>query len=149
MLRHRLKPAVPRHWLLVLAGLVWTMVGLGLGRLALGWLADMQLPWSVVLGLAGLLLGLLIHRFNFSRVARKNIERICRSSERPCLFSFQAWHSWLLVALMIAMGLALRHSPLPRPVLAVLYAAIGTALFAGSLQYYHRLCHFWGSGPEK
>jgi len=139
MLGQRLKPAVPRSWLLVLAGLVWTVVGLGLGRLALGWLSDVELPWSVILGLCGLSLGLLIHRFNFSRVARKNIERICHSSERPCLFSFQAWHSWLLVSLMIALGVALRHSPLPRPVLAVLYAAIGTALFAGSLQYYHRL----------
>jgi hypothetical protein len=149
MLRHRLKPAVPRRWLLALAGLVWTAVGLGLGRLALGWLADVQWPWSVLLVLSGLFLGLLIHRFNFSRVARKNIERICRSNERPCLFSFQAWHSWLLVALMIALGVILRHSPLPRPVLAVLYAAIGTALFAGSLQYYHRLCRFSGPGPEK
>lgn len=139
MLRHRLKPSVPRHWLLALAGLVWTIVGLALGRLALGWLTDVQQPWSVLLGICGLLLGLLIHRFNFSRVARKNIERICRSSERPCLFSFQAWHSWLLVALMIALGVTLRHSPLPRPVLAVIYSAIGTALLAGSLQYYRRL----------
>lgn len=53
--------------------------------------------------------------------------------------------NWLLVSLMIALGVALRHSPLPRPVLAVLYAAIGTALFAGSLQYYHRL---WRSGHD-
>jgi hypothetical protein len=146
MLRPRFKPAVPRRWLLALAGLVWTVVSLGLGRLALGWLAVVPLPWSVLLGLCGLFLGLLIHRFNFSRVARKNIERICRSSERPCLFSFQAWHSWLLVALMIALGVTLRHSPLPRPILAVLYAAIGTALFAGSLQYYRRL---WLSRHDK
>ena len=145
MLRYKFKPAVPRRWLLALAGLVWTVVGLGLGRMALGWLIVVQLPWSVILGLAGLLLGLLIHRYNFSRVARKNIERICRSSERPCLFSFQAWYSWILVALMIALGVTLRHSPLPRPVLAVLYAAIGIALFTGSLQYY---CRLWRSGHD-
>ena len=114
--------------------------------MALGWLADVPLPWSVLLGLCGLILGLLIHRINFSRVARRNIERICLSSERPCLFSFQAWHSWLLVALMIALGVTLRHSPLPRSVLAVMYAAIGTALFSGSLQYYR---HLWFSGHDK
>ena len=136
MLGQRLKPSVPRCWLLMLAGLVWSSVGLGLWSLALHWLADVSPPWSVALGLAGLLMGLVIHRFGFSRIVRRNIERISHSAERPCLFSFQAWHSWLLVALMIAMGITLRHSPLPRPVLAEVYSAIGTALASGSLQYY-------------
>jgi hypothetical protein len=140
-MRQRLKPAVPKRWLLGLAGLVWTGVGVGLDRLALIWLTDVRLAQAVLCGLTGLALGLAIHRWKFSRVAGKNIERICAGGDRPCLFSFQAWQSWLLVGLMIAMGAALRHSALPRPLLAVLYAAIGTALIAGSLQYYHRLLH--------
>ena len=138
MLRHKLKPAVPRRWLLVLAGLVWTVVGVGLGRMALVWLAEEKTSPSLLLGLSGLALGLVIHRFKFSRLARMNIERICRSGERPCIFAFQAWYTYPLIGLMIAFGIFLRHSSIPHSVLAVLYTAIGTALFAGSLQYYHR-----------
>jgi hypothetical protein len=139
MLRHKLKPAVPRRLLLVLAGLVWTAVGLGLGRMALVWLAEEEMPLSLLLGLTGLGLGLLIHHFKFSRLARMNIERICRSGEHPCVFAFQAWYTYPLVGLMIAFGIFLRHSSIPHPILAVIYTAIGTALFAGSLPYYHRL----------
>jgi len=142
-LRHRLKPGVPRDWLLGLAGLVWTGVGLGLGRMALVWLAEEELTHALLLGGAGLVLGLVIHRFKFSRLARLNIERICRSGERPCVFAFQAWYTYPLIGLMIAVGIFLRHSTIPHSILAVIYTAIGTALIAGSLQYYHRLhrCH--------
>ncbi len=139
MLRHKLKPAVPQRWLLILAGLVWTVVGVGLGRMALVWLAEEKISLSLLLGLCGLALGLVIYRFKFSRLARMNIERICRSGERPCIFAFQAWYTYPLIGLMIAFGIFLRHSSIPHSVLAVLYTAIGTALFAGSLQYYHRL----------
>jgi len=138
MLKHKLKPAVPKRWLLVLAGLVWTAVGLGLGRMALVWLAEVKTTLALLLGLAGLALGLVLYRFKFSRLVRMNIERICRSSERPCIFSFQAWYTYPLIGLMIAFGIFLRHSAMPHTVLAVLYTAIGTGLFAGSLQYYHR-----------
>ena len=55
------------------------------------------------------------------------------------MFSFQAWKSYLLVAFMIALGITLRHSALPRPILAGVYLAIGGALFLSSLRYYRLL----------
>ena len=40
---------------------------------------------------------------------------------------------------MMAGGMMLRHSPIPRPYLAVVYAAIGAALLQASINYYIRL----------
>lgn len=138
MLQQRLKPAVPRRWLLGLAGLVWIAVGLGLGRMALAWLSEVETRPALLLGLAGLALGLGLYRFKFSRLVRLNAERISRSSEHPCVFAFQAWYTYPLIGFMIALGVFLRHSHIPHSVLAVLYTAIGTGLVAGSLQYFHR-----------
>ena len=45
------------------------------------------------------------------------------------------WRSYLLIPFMIILGVILRHSPVPRLYLAVLYLAIGTALFLSSLRY--------------
>ena len=53
-----------------------------------------------------------------------------------CLFAFQAWKSYLLVALMILIGFGLRHSALPKPFLAVVYLTIGAALIFAGGQYF-------------
>jgi hypothetical protein len=40
---------------------------------------------------------------------------------------------------MIALGVTLRHSAVPRPELAVVYLAIGGALLLASFSYYNNL----------
>jgi hypothetical protein len=77
----------------------------------------------------------------FARMAEKNIQRIEDLPSRPCLFAFQSWTSYPLVAFMISLGLALRASPLPKPLLAGLYLAIGGGLFLASLRYFSFLLH--------
>ena len=72
----------------------------------------------------------------FLKVAQDNIARIWDSPDRACLFSFQAWRGYLIIAVMIPLGLLLRNSPLPKPYLAVLYTAIGGGLFLASFHYY-------------
>jgi hypothetical protein len=132
----RWKPAVPRHWLLVIAGLMWSAVGVMLCLFAASWLSVVGWVEAAGLGAAGVLLGLLIYRMGFHRIVRKNIDRIEHAAERPCLFSFQAWKSYLIVIAMIVMGAFLRHSMIPKPFLAVLYETMGLALFLASLHYY-------------
>ena len=131
----RLKPGAPKAVLHLMAGLMWSGVGIMLGRLAVGWL--WLLPW---LGrwpylLAGITAAGVIQIF-FSRLAAKNISRVERLDAKPCLFAFQAWTSYPLVLFMISLGLFLRNSPLPKPLLAVLYIGIGGGLFLSSLNYY-------------
>ena len=48
-----LKPAVSKTWLIVLAGLMWSVVGLMLCRLAYHWLAVIQGGWIAPLELLG------------------------------------------------------------------------------------------------
>jgi hypothetical protein len=136
MVPAKLKPAVSRYWLITLAGLLWSAVGLMLCRLAYLWLT--AVPWggALFLGISGIVLALIVHRFGFSRIAVKNIDRIRQFSEKGCLFAFQAWKSYLIIVIMVALGLLLRHSPLPKQYLAVVYLAVGGALFLASFHYY-------------
>ncbi len=54
---------------------------------------------------------------------------------KRCVFAFQSWKSYLIVVIMIAMGIGLRHSPIPKPYLSVLYIGIGLALILSSFRY--------------
>ncbi len=136
---NRFNPVVPRSGLLLLAGLMWSGVGLMLCSYAYGWLtAELSLTSALLAGL-GLALAAAAGRFAFIGLARKNIARILQYEEKVCLFAFQAWKSYLIIVFMVALGLALRASPLPKPYLAVVYTAIGGALLLASLNYYAHL----------
>jgi hypothetical protein len=131
-----LKPGVSKTWLIAVAGLMWSSVGLMLCRLAYHWMAVNRWRWVVPLELLGIVLALMAHQFCFSRIARKNITRLSLLTEKTCIFAFQRWRNYLLIGLMIALGIALRNLPIPRPYLAVLYTTIGGALLLASFQYY-------------
>lgn len=139
MLLARLKPAVSEKWLLALAGATWTMIGMMLCRLSFGWLE--LVPWRVALahGLIGIALACILFRFGFIYVAQKNIKRICLSNGKRCIFAFQAWRSYLLISVMIALGIFLRNSPIPKHYLSILYTTIGGALLISSFRYYFSL----------
>jgi len=132
----RLKPGVSKNWLMGLAGLMWSVAGLMLCRLAYRWLAVIDLKKLVPLELLGIALALMAHQFCFSRIAHKNIARLSRLTEKTCVFAFQRWKSYLLVGVMITVGIVVRHLPIPNTYLAILYTTIGGALFLASLQYY-------------
>ncbi len=131
-----LRPAASKPWLIALAGLMWSVVGLMLCRLAYHWLAVIRWRGAVPLELIGIVLALTAHKLCFSKIARKNITRLSLLREKTCIFAFQRWKSYLLIGLMITLGIALRNLPVPRPYLAVLYTTIGGALFLASFQYY-------------
>ena len=76
--------------------------------------------------------------FGFSKLAKKNSKRIAGMPvEKPCIFAFQEWHSYPLVLFMIALGLTLRKfTPIPKPLLGILYVGIGGGLGSASFHYY-------------
>jgi len=131
-----LRPAVPKSWLIALAGLMWSVVGLMLCRLAYHWLAVIRWKGVVPLELLGTALALTAHQLCFSKIARKNIARLSLLREKTCIFAFQRWKSYFLIGLMITIGIVLRNLPIPAPCLAILYTTIGGGLFLASLQYY-------------
>ncbi len=131
------EPAAKRKTLAVTAGIVWLTVGVALTLMAVFWLAASQSRPYLLVG-AAVVVGLLVGRYGFSRLAKKNITRIRDLSphkERVCIFAFQAVESYLLVVVMMAAGYVLRHLPIPHTYVAGVYLVIGTALFRSGLEY--------------
>ena len=135
----KLKPAVSKYWLMTLAGLMWSVVGIMLCRMAFIWLKAVPVRWSLSLGSLGLISALAAYRFGFSKIALNNIFRLCLLPDKTCIFAFQAWKSYLIIIFMVALGLTLRHSPFPKHFLAVIYETIGGALFFSSFHFYGRI----------
>ena len=134
----KLTPTLPKRGLQLMAGLMWAAVGLMLARFAWQWL-KLSSGWSAAVSLlSGLLLAILINWLGFSRLARANIARIeAYLKQRVCLFAFQKWSTYPLIAVMISTGIYLRkYSPFPKLLLAVLYLGIGGSLFLASRHYF-------------
>jgi hypothetical protein len=134
----RLKPGVGKIWLYLLAGGMWSAVGVMLVRLGVSWLIPLERIPAILIALAGFILALPIYRLGFLRFAMNNIKRIAEvTSEKVCIFAFQAWTSYPLVIFMISLGVFLRlYSPFPKPFLAMMYIGIGLGLFLASFHYH-------------
>ena len=142
----RYNPAVSKYWLLGLAGAMWAGVGIMLCLLAYGWLTHPVTRVTLICAALGVGIALAANRFGFTRLAHKNIKRILRLPARACVFSFQAWSGYLIIAFMMTLGIVLRHSPLPKAYLAVVYVAVGGALLQASLNYFARLARVIAQG---
>jgi len=140
-LLNKLNPEVQKGWLYLLAGVMWSGVGIWLCYLAYGWLHPVSRMLAYGMGSVGAILALTIYVFGFSAFARRNIQRIDRCpKERVCIFAFQSWTSYPLVVFMISLGIFLRkYSPIPKPYLAAMYIGIGGSLFLASFLYYRTL----------
>jgi hypothetical protein len=132
-------PAVPRYWLLLFAGLLWSGVGTGLCIAACYWLSHVDWPKSAVSAAIGIVSGIFAYRFGFSTIAKQNIRRITQQPERVCVFAFQAWRSYLLIIIMLLLGFELRQSHLSRLLLSIVYLTVGIGLALSSSLYYEEL----------
>ncbi|HDL04290.1 MAG TPA: hypothetical protein ENH25_09185 [candidate division Zixibacteria bacterium] len=134
-------PAANRKVLVFLAGIVWSLVGLGLILAAVNWLTSAKgdVVYAVT---AGIIIGGAIYYFGFSRLAAVNLTRIYTQApgkDKVCIFAFQNKRSYYIVIIMILMGYTLRHLPIDKIYLSPVYLAIGLGLFLASLRYYRRL----------
>jgi hypothetical protein len=130
---------VDRHWLFAIGGALWTAVGILLLSYAVAWLAPVNVPLELALGGLGIVLAFVAARFIFRGIASKNIRRIDAGPERASVFAFQPWTSYVVMFSMMALGIVLRRSGVPKPALAVVYAGIGGALMLGGGLYHRRL----------
>ena len=46
------------------------------------------------------------------------------------------WKSYLIVPVMVSMGIFLRHSPVPKEYLSIIYTGIGLGLFLSGTHYF-------------
>lgn len=136
----KLKPAVNRKWLIVISGLMWSGVGIFLNILAYNWLKSFNNNQILISIIIGIFLGLIIARFGFGNIANKNVNRILAYPKHACIFAFQEWRSYILIAVMMSMGIFLRTTGLiPKFILVPIYIGIGTALFLASFKYYRNI----------
>jgi hypothetical protein len=126
------RPRAGRHAQLLMAELIWCLVGTGLLTLGLYWvlhhfgLAGLEfVAPAVALGVAKALLVL-------DRVARRTVARIQARDDDSFAFGFFSGRSWLLIGGMMLLGQLLRLSPIPRYDLGLLYVAVGVALLTSS-----------------
>jgi hypothetical protein len=132
----RYNPTTDRHGLVRVAAATWCCAGLIVLSLGAGWLIERGGPVALLLATAGLPFGFAVHHFGLSRIVRRNVARIRARPERSCVFGFQPWRSYLLIAIMITMGITLRQTAIPKPWLAVPYTGMGLALLLSAVRYW-------------
>jgi hypothetical protein len=130
------KPSVPRRWLFLIAGSLWSIAGLILIERAYEWLNDFETEQLLLILLLGAALASLFFFTIFIKVARKNINRLFSLPESVCIFAFTAWKGYFLIAFMVTAGIIVRNSSFPKHYLAVLYVAMGGALLMGSFMFH-------------
>ena len=132
----KLHPAVPRHWLFAIAGMIWTAAGLLLCIRAIAWIAQFAFITGVTLETVSLLLAIVGYVYVFSKIVRKNIARIHTLPDRVCAFAFTAWRGYIMIGLMVTVGLTLRNSSIPKFYLSIPYTAMGGMLLIGSRKFF-------------
>lgn len=130
------KPKVSREVLILLAGMVWLSVGIMLLSRAYGWWQQYSGSLFVFFVLISLILGSVKGYYIMTRVVRKNILRIHQLSTRNFVLAFITLRTYLLILVMMILGIVVRHAPVPKIYLAIVYLAVGIAMLVSSPPYF-------------
>ena len=133
------KPAAPQRLHLLLAALMWSVVGTLLLVFGMFWVVRDGTPYGVLLVALAFAAGAAKARWILNRTAGRTVDRIRARGDGKCLGGFLSLRSWLFVAVMIGAGKWLRTGALPRMIVGLIYVAVGTALLLAS----RRLWRAW------
>ena len=128
----RYKPAAAVRAHLLLAGLMWAVVGVALVGFGGRWLWQLPTPAAPWLAMLAVAIGIFKSRFVLDSAARRIVDRILERGDGRCLGGFLSLRSWALVVVMAGGGRLLRGSHVARGLLGFLYVAVGTALLLSS-----------------
>ena len=126
------KPAAAAQVHLMLAWVMWAVVGTVLVGFGSRWLWQSPTPAAPWLAGLALAIGAFKARFILDGVAKKIVDRIRERGDGRCLGGFLSLRSWAFVAAMAGGGRILRGSHVARGPLGLLYIAVGTALLLSS-----------------
>jgi hypothetical protein len=140
------KPSASRRSHVVLAGLMWTVVGTYLAARGsiylLGNLRPAGFGWLILSCVLGLLKGF----FALDKAAKRIVARIYLRQGMNCIGGFLSVRSWGMVMLMILLGRFLRWSHVPALMVSCLYVTVGIALIFSSRLFWGR---WLGEAPTK
>ena len=132
---NKCKPSAKKPYLLIIAGVMWFSVGVMLNTYAYKWLSDYN-GNSYVFAIISIVSAFIIYYYGFTKIVSKNISRITKLKDNPCIFSFMSWKGYVMVAVMMKMGNLARTSSFPKQYLSVIYIIMGFALIFSSFHYF-------------
>lgn len=132
-----IKPGVPKRYLLLVAGLVWSMAGFMLFFRGMNFVLVYS-NYQVIRLLIALIFGVSFYWVMFAKISLKHINRIeAIDVAKPCIFSFFNFRSYLLTAIMISMGITLRKLNLVNlHILYTFYIGMGIPLLISAFRFY-------------
>jgi len=130
------KPAVNKTILILIAGIVWMLVGLMLSRLAIVWWQSYTGSFLILFIFIGLVLGVVKGYYIFTRVVNTNIQRIAQLNRVNFILAFISVKTYLLIIGMMILGILLRNSIIPKQYLAIIYLGVGLAMIISSYPYF-------------
>ncbi len=127
---------VPKNHLMLIAGLVWCAAGAMVCLIGLP-LEFGLAPSNLLLIPLAAVIFLAFYFLVFSRLVRKHTGRIrARSEDRLPFWHFFNASSWVVMAVMMGGGMALRLSHvMPDSMIAFFYSGLGAALFLCGLRF--------------
>ncbi len=131
------KPATSARYHLLLAALMWTIVGAVLLLCGARWVLAAPTAYSWALLAVAVLAGVCKARFVLGRAARRLIGRIDARGDGRCIGGFLSVRTWALVAAMALAGRMLRGGA-PRVLVGLVYVAVGTALLLAGRHIWYR-----------
>ena len=126
------KPVASSRMQLWLAGTMWSCVGTGLFSVGTYWLLKNGEAKGFILLVIAAGLGLGKALLILDRTALRNITRVKARGEDRCFGGFLSPRVWILVIGMMLLGRILRTSGLPKPILGLIYGAVGIGLLFSS-----------------
>jgi hypothetical protein len=132
----KIKPGVPKRYLLLVAGMIWLFAGGFLAYRGEHMLPGMSHLWIGII--SSLVTGIGLFFLFFLKISFKHIRRITALEIlRPCVFSFFDLKGYLMMALMIGMGVALRLTHLVDPeILGYFYMAMSIPLLLSAVRFF-------------
>ena len=128
----------PKKISLIIVGIIWALVGIFLAARGINWELSLG-SWPKLLAFLSIsvIFGLLKGKFILSKVAAKYCKRVetIKFNESDILFGWikvLGVRGFILIGLMIGIGVYLRHSNIDRPILGIVYIAVGIALVYAS-----------------
>ena len=127
---------VPKNRLMLIAGLVWCAAGAMVCMIGLPLEFGLAPSNLILIPLAGVIF-LAFYFLVFSRLVRKHTGRIrALAEDRLPVWQFFNVSSWVVMALMMGGGMALRLSHLmPDWMIAFFYSGLGVALFLCGVRF--------------
>lgn len=123
---------------LILVGAIWLSVGIGLSIAGINWIIGAELgPKMIIFVAISVAIGLIKGKFVLKKVAIKYYKRgdLIQFNKNDILTGWVkilGIRGFLLITLMIALGSFLRHTNIDRPILGIIYLAVGIALVYAS-----------------